>query len=100
MKYTISQLRESSTAEVDVTRFFPSATEKVVIRVKRLTNEKRNEVLALQMKGQQFRDGNVEIKDTSWYQRSVIIELLNGVDTKAADFPFEAWDEKTIKELD
>jgi len=100
MKYTISQLRESDTMAVDVSKFFPTATEKVTIRVKRLTNEKRNEVLGLTMKGQHFSDGNVEIKDTSWLQKARIVELLHGVDTKAEDFPFESWNEQTIKEID
>jgi hypothetical protein len=100
MKYTTSQLRESSTVEVDVTKFLPSATEKVVIRVRRLTNEKRNEALGLTMKGQHFSDGNVEIRDTSWIQKARIVELLHGVDAKAEDFPFDTWDEKIIHEID
>lgn len=100
MKYTISQLRESSTVEVDITRFFPSATEKVIVKVRRLTNEKRNEVVAMMMRGQKFSGGDIEIRDTSWFQQARSSELLHGV-VVDKDFPFDfPWDEKTIKELD
>jgi hypothetical protein len=100
MKYTISQVRESDTKAVDVTKYFPTATEPVTIRVKRLTNEKRNEVLGLTMMGQHFSEGNIEIKDISWIQKARIVELLHGVDSKAEDFPFESWTAKTIQEID
>mgnify|MGYP001344713634 CR=1 FL=1 len=100
MKYAISQLRESDTKAIDVTKYFPTATEAVTIRVKRLTNEKRTEVIALSMKGQKIGDGGMEVKQTNWLQQSHIVELIAGVDTQATDFPFERWDEQTIKEID
>lgn len=101
MKYTISDMRISETREVEVTGFFPKAEGRVVMRIRRLTNEKRNEVLALTVRGQIRReDGSIEIKDTSWLTKARTIQLLHGVDAKAEDFPFERWDEQTIKEID
>jgi len=101
MKYKIDELRFAEKKDLDVTRFFPTATEAVTITIRRLTVRKRNEVLALMMSGQRFgSDGaSLEIKDTTWFQKAREIELINCVVINES-FPFEKWDKQIIDEID
>lgn len=103
MKYTIDDLRISDTKDIDVTRFFPTAEDPVIITIRRLPTKKRNDVVALMMMGQRIKtdkeEGSVEITDTGWYQKTREIELLNGVIINEG-FPFEQWNEQFIDEID
>jgi hypothetical protein len=91
MKYKIEDTRSISRKEVDVTKYFPKAEGKIVIWVKRLSGGKRIEVLSFM--------GEDE-KDFTGYSKTMIFNLLHGVETDHPDFPFERWDELTIKEID
>jgi len=100
MKYKISDLRTEDHQELDITEFFPSATEPVIVKIKRLTVKKRSDVVALMMRGQSIKTkGEVEIVDTGWYQKAREIQLLNGVVIDES-FPFEQWDMAFIDALD
>jgi hypothetical protein len=104
MKYKIAELRDAEYREVDITEFFPSAQEKVIVKVRRLTEKKRNDVVALMMRGQSVKaetkeTGEMTILDTGWFQKGREIELLNGVIIDDS-FPFEKWDIAFIDELD
>lgn len=101
MKYKVSELRDADYREVDITEFFPSATEKVIVKVKRLTEKLRRDVLALVMRGQSMRGqgGEMTFTDTGFLQKAREIELLNGVVIDES-FPFEEWTMKLIDEID
>jgi hypothetical protein len=98
MKYKISDLRTGDFEELNITEFFPSATEPVVIKIRRLTEKKRSDVVALQMLGQSIKGGNIEIQDTAWYQKANEIRLLNCVIFDES-FPFEKWDNQFVNEI-
>jgi len=109
MKYNVDSIKMSETKEVDISEYIPSATEPVKIKIKHLTTKKRNEVIALMMKGQELSTGvsgtgggegnTIEIKNTEWFTEARKIELLNGV-LVDDNFPFEKWDEQFIDEID
>lgn len=110
MKYKIEDLREAETKDLDVTRFFPTAKEKVFITIRRLTTKKHNDVIALMTLGGEIKahisEGGEEGAEasftgtnTSWYTGARMIELVGGV-VLNDNFPFEIWDEKIITELD
>jgi hypothetical protein len=100
MKYTISDLRTEDFQSLDISEFFPSATEPVIIKIKRLTEKKRSDVVALMMHGQSIKSkGEIEIMDTGWYQKAREIQLLNGV-VLDDSFPFEKWDMAFVDALD
>lgn len=100
MKYKIGDLRTEDVQELDVSEFFPSATEPVIIKIRRLTEKKQSDVVALMMRGQSIKSkGEIEILDTGWYQKAREIQLLNGV-VNDASFPFEQWDMAFIDAID
>lgn len=100
MKYKIGDLRTEDVQELDVSEFFPSATEPVIIKIRRLTEKKRSDVIALMMRGQSIKEeGEVEILDTGWYQKAREVQLINGVVIDDS-FPFEQWDMAFIDALD
>jgi len=103
MKYKIDDLMLSDTKEINVSQFFPTATEPVIITIRHLMNKNHNDIIALMMIGQKIapanEKGEFEIKDTGWYQRTRDIYLLDGVVIND-NFPFEKWDKATIDGID
>jgi len=100
MKYKISDLKIEEYTELDISEFFPSATEPVIIKIKRITEKQNSDVVALMMHGQSIKSkGEIEITDTGWYQKAREIQLINGV-VLDDSFPFEKWDMKFIDEVD
>lgn len=111
MKYKIEDLREAETKELDVTRFFPSAKEPVIITIRRLTTKKHNETIALTALGGEIKtqmldddkpdkpEASFSATNTLWYSAARMVELIGGVVLNDA-FPFEEWNEKIIDELD
>mgnify|MGYP000232781401 CR=1 FL=1 len=59
MKYNVDSIKVSETKEVDISEYIPSATEPVKIKIKHLTTKKRNEVIALMMKGQELSSPDI-----------------------------------------
>jgi hypothetical protein len=99
MKYKISDLRTGEYKELDISEFFPSATEPVIIKIKRLTEKKRSDVVELTMHGQSIKaGGDIDIQDMTGYRKAREKRLLNGV-VLDDSFPFEKWDEKFIEEI-
>jgi len=89
MKYDIDNIKMSETKEVDISEYIPSATEPVKIKIKHLTTKKRNEVIALMMKGQELSTGSsgksksnegntIEIKNTM-----MIFRLRDGMNRQS-----------------
>ena len=111
MKYKVEDLREADTKDLDVTRFFPSAKEPVVITIRRLTTKKHNEAIALMTLGgelkTQITDGGIQegaaasfvATNTAWYSAARMVEILGGVILNDK-FPFETWDEPLVDILD
>lgn len=101
MKYSVDDVKISETKEIDISPFL-TVEGPVKIKIRHLTTKRRNEVVALMMKGQEFStqsEGSIEIKSTEWFMEARKIELLNGV-VVDDDFPFEKWDEDFINEID
>lgn len=101
MKYTVENVKLAGTKEIDISQYL-NVDEVVKIKIRHLTNKKRNEVVALMMKGQELSTTNkdsFEIKNTDWFAEARKIELLNGV-VIDDDFPFEKWDEDFINIVD
>jgi len=101
MKYSIDSVRLSETKEIDISRFMKT-DEPVTIKIRHLTTKKRNEVIALMMKGQEVstvKKNSVEIKNTEWFTEARNIELLNGV-VVDDNFPFEKWNKEIIDQID
>jgi len=111
MKYKIEDLREAETKDLDVTEFFPTAKEKVIITIRRLTTKKHNDVIALMTLGGEIKarisaggeeegtEASFTGTNTEWYTGARMIELVGGI-VLNDNFPFEKWDEQIITELD
>ncbi len=103
MKLNINDLRVSETKDIDVSRFFPTATEKVFITIRRLSTKIHNDVIAIMTLSGEVKsdvDGDsFSIKNTSWYNEARKLELLGGI-LQNELFPFETWNENFIKKLD
>ncbi|KKK40912.1 hypothetical protein LCGC14_2916820 [marine sediment metagenome] len=92
MKLNINDLRVSETKDIDVSRFFPTATEEVFITIRRLSTKIHNDVIAIMTLSGEVKsdvDGDsFSIKNTSWLNEARKLELLNGV-VQNELFPFE-----------
>jgi len=94
MKYTIDDILNDETKEIDVSEFFSRAKEseeKVIIRLKRLSAKYQYHITR-SMEGAEFK-GEKEYMDA----RKMI--LLNGI-VMDDDFPMEKWDSGTIDWLE
>jgi len=102
VKYTIDDLREAETKDLDVTQFFPKAKESVFITIRRLESGFHNRVinfLALaRYEIEQAKENGIPSSqaDLSGWDAARLETILGGVviDDK---FPFEQWDKETIK---
>jgi len=95
------------TKEVDISEFVdPKVVEqfggKVLIELKKLRTKERDDNTGTLSKYAEFdkatRRG--QFTDPAWVHESRIQMLLIGVNKDRKDFPFEAWDEKFLEEID
>lgn len=105
MKYTIDDLRESETKEIDVTRFFSKAKEPVIITIRRLKSQQQsryyNFIALAQYEITQAKENGIPLDqvDLSGWDASRMEMLLGGV-VLGGNFPFEKWDRETIEAID
>ena len=91
MKYTIDDILNDETKKIDVSEFFPKATERVIMKTKRLAAKYQYHITRA-MEGAEFK-GEKEYMDA----RKMI--LLNGI-VMDDDFPIDKWDSETIDWLE
>jgi hypothetical protein len=105
MKYTIEDLREAETKELDVTQFFPKAKEPVIITIKRLNSRQHaryfNFIALAQFEITQAKADGIPLDqvDLSGWDAARMETLLGGV-IQDDKLPFEKWDKETIEAVD